>query len=481
MNSKINKIDISSNSGSNSSKTIKTITSHKERTYDTIPFRLDFIKDILKDNDLDPIINFDNLETESFVHPNGYSCIKEDGSLISGNESSNDDSSSHDIRLVLNKKKHDFYKIINEIGGKLRYIKSGTTGHTFKGIVTTDSGININYAVKVVAYPKREKYGDLNDIRRPENAELMMIRLLSYFVVKKQTPHIVLPIGTFYTNILPFVNLIDENIVDKGNKRYNDFVAKYKKGEYYDNVSILISEWANRGDLLEFIKKNYKEFTGLHWKVIFFQIISVLSVIQSKFPSFRHNDLKANNILVHKIGQRGTIFSYTVCKKKYFVPNIGYQIKLWDFDFACIPGIVDNSKVNANWTDDINVKPVQNRYYDLHYFFNTLIKKGFFPELLQDDAIPKEIKNFVNRIVPNKYQSGNLISDRGRILTNEEYMIPNDILLTDPFFEEFRNYKPKKNQMSNDKFNIEKLLNIDRSENSNLSQSQKKKYILSSD
>ena len=69
--------------------------------------------------------------------------------------------------------------------------------------------VNINYAVKVVAYPKKEKYGDLNDVRRPENAELMMIRLLSYFVVKKQTPHIVLPIGTFYTSIKPFINLIE--------------------------------------------------------------------------------------------------------------------------------------------------------------------------------------------------------------------------------------------------------------------------------
>src|SRR5439155_10884059 len=99
MSSKINKNDINSNNGSNGSKSIQTISSHKERRYDTIPFRLDFIKDILKDNDLDPIINFENLETESFIHPNGYSCIKEDGSLISGNENSNDDSSNYDIRL----------------------------------------------------------------------------------------------------------------------------------------------------------------------------------------------------------------------------------------------------------------------------------------------------------------------------------------------------------------------------------------------
>ena len=467
------KVNIDNNE-STESKGIQSISNHTERKYDTFPFRIDFIKNLLQENELESIIDFDNLDTEQFVHPNGYSCIKNDtndnneNNLFGG--SSGDD--NHDMRSILNKKQYDFHKVINEIGGKLRYIKSGTTGHTFKGIIVTENGINVNYAVKVVAYPKKEKYGDLNDVRRPENAEIMMIRLLSYFVVRKQTPHIVLPIGTFYTNITPFINLIEGNYVDNDNKRYQEFIDKYKNGEYHDIVSILISEWANRGDLLEFIKKNYKEFTTLHWKVIFFQIISVLAVIQSKFPSFRHNDMKANNILIHKIGQRGTIFSYIVCKKKYFVPNIGYQTKLWDFDFACIPGIVENAKVSIKWTDDINVKPVQNRYYDMHYFFNTLIKKGFFPELIEDPSISKEIKDFINRIVPPKYQKGDLVTNKGRILANDEYLIPDNVLRTDPLFEEFRNYKPNKQHKNN--------LNIESLSASSKNNTQKKKYVLSS-
>ena len=307
-----------------------------------------------------------------------------------------------------------------------------------------EDGANVNYAVKVVAYPRREKYGDMNDIRRPENAELMMIRLLSYFVIKKQTPHIVLPIGTFNTSIKPFGNLIDSNVVDKDNKKYNEFVKKYNEKYYYDHVSILISEWANRGDMLDFIRKNYKEFQPIHWKVFFFQVISVLAVIQSKFPGFRHNDLKANNILVHKVKQRGTLFSYTVNRSKYIVPSIGYQVKLWDFDFACIPGIVENSKVSAEWTNKINVKPIQNRYYDVHYFFNTLIKKGFFPQFMEESCIPQNAKDFINRIVPSKFKTGKYTSERGRIMINTEYLIPDEILKKDPYFEEFRNRNVKK-------------------------------------
>lgn len=450
---------------------LQSISSHNERKYDTIPFRIDFIKDLLKDNSLEGIIDFDNLETETFVHPNGY-LKPDDGStsnLFNGGSSGSKNTNDSDIRNILNKKKYDFHKVISEIGGKLKYVKSGSTGHTFKGIIT-ENGITINYGVKVVAYPKKERYGDINDPTRPENAELMMIRLLSYFVLKKQTPHITLPICTFYTSITPFTNLIDGNYVDEGNKKYREFVARQKRGDYYDTVSILISEWANRGDLLDFIRKNYKEFTTLHWKVIFFQFISVLAVIQSKFPTFRHNDAKANNLLIHKIDQRGTIFSYVVCKKKYFVPNIGYLIKLWDFDFACIPGIIENSKVSATWTNDINVKPVQNRYYDMHYFFNTLIKKGFFPELIKDPSISKDIKDFVNRIVPPEYQHGNNVTDKGRIMIDNEYITPDNVLRTDPFFEEFRNYKPKK---------VTPLNSLPKQ--TNLNSEPKKKYVLSPD
>ena len=85
---------------------------------------------------------------------------------------------------------------MTQIGGRLKYIKSGTTGHTFKGLAK-DNQVKDDYAVKIVAYPKKANYGNVYDIRRPENAEIMMLRILSYFVVTKQTPHIVLPVGTF--------------------------------------------------------------------------------------------------------------------------------------------------------------------------------------------------------------------------------------------------------------------------------------------
>lgn len=380
---------------------------------DSILFRINFIKNLLKNKELSPLIDFDNINNIKLQ-----------------------DNTNYDTRTLLNKKYYDFKHIINsQIGGKLSYIKSGTTGHTFYGV----SGTSFEYAVKVVAYPKKDK-ASIYDVRRPENAEIMILKILSFFIINKQTPHIVLPIASFYTDITNFINLIANNHVDKDNKKYNEFIERYNKGEYHNEVSILISEWANSGDLLDFIKNKSTLFDPIHWKVIFFQILSTLAIIQSKYPSFRHNDLKANNILVHKIDNNNIRHTYIVNQLVYKVPNIGYHMKIWDFDFASIQGIAENQKVNTKWTNTINITSKQNKYYDVHYFFNTLIRKGFFPDFMTSSYVPEDAKNFVNRILPPEYKQGKYVHERGRILINDEYTTPLKLLQEDEYFREFREH-----------------------------------------
>jgi serine/threonine protein kinase len=389
----------------------------KGKNLSLIPDRINNIEKITGGKYIEPIVNFKNL------------------TITAQNNSEN-----NDIRELLPKKYIDFTKAIEELGGKLLYIKSGSTGHTFKGVhIGFNEENKQSYGIKIVAYPKKENYGDMYNIKRPENVELLMIRLLSQFVIDKQTPHIILPITTFNTSIKPFLNLTEDNIVD--NKKFDLFIEKYKKGEYYNNVSVLVSEWATGGDLLDYIRKNYKKFKTKEWRTIFFQFLSVLSVIQTRYPAFRHNDLKANNLLVHLIDipDVNKKLYYNINKQVYIVPNIGFQIKLWDFDFACIKDIIDNAKVDADWTNKINITSEQNRYYDVHYFFNTLYRKGFFPEFLTDIHIPDKVKEFVERIIPEKYRNNSeFVSERGRILVNDEFITPDNILKTDPFFNIMR-------------------------------------------
>ena len=387
-----------------------------KKNFNFISDRINIIQKMVGGDYIDPILDFKS-SSDSFEYS----------------------TNTEDIRALLPKKYVDFSKAINDLGGKLLYIKSGSTGHTFKGIHPPPNSENKQpYAVKIVAYPKKENYGDMYNIKRPENTELLMIRLLSNLVISKQTPHIVLPITTFNTSIKPFLSLTKSNIVN--NKKFEQFVEKYEKGEYYQNVSILVSEWANGGDLLDYLRKNYKTMKTKHWQAIFFQILSVLSIIHAKYPSFRHNDMKANNILIHNIDIDDTNkkYLYKINQQQYIVPNIGFQIKLWDFDFACIPGIVNNSKVEAEWTNKINIKPEQNKYYDIHYFFSTLTRKGFFPEFYTEEEIPTKVKEFVRRVVPPEYEAGKNVSERGRILVNDEYTTPDELLKTDIFFKVLR-------------------------------------------
>jgi serine/threonine protein kinase len=386
-----------------------------------IPFRINFIKKLLDDNDLNSLVKFDATNTEAFT----------------GGKNN-----SYDIRNKLEKQLLDFSSIMKKLNSRLTYIKSGTTGHTFKGIKSDDEDGTINFAVKVVAYPKKGEYGDVFDIKRPENAELLMLRVLSYFILKRQTPHIILPIGTFNTKIDTFVNINKRKSGDKKviqSKKYDEFVKRCENGEFYNVVSILLSEWANGGDLADYIRYNKKEMSLITWKVLFFQLLSVLAIIQKKYPAFRHNDLKANNILIHRIQPDECWYKYSINGITYEHPNIGIQIKLWDFDFSCIPGLVDNSKVYAKWSDRINIKPIENKYYDIHYFFNTLTKRGFFPELFDADYVPDEVKSFIKRVVPLRYAKGDFVDTKGgRILVNDEYTTPDKLLRSDEFFSEFR-------------------------------------------
>lgn len=401
---------------------------------------LSIMKSVLKQNGVGMLIDYDEKETEQYFQPLGTHV---------GDGASQD---SNDTRYMLNQQHLNIWRFMKKIGAKMEYIKSGTTGHVFKGELMRDGNVEYTFAVKVSAYLKRKanKYGDVTNISRPENAELMMLRILSYFIATGQTPHLIIPIQTFTSNIEPFTILNElpnwEKIkASRDTDIYNRFLKTYKEGKYESTVSVLLLEWANKGDFATFVKERYKNFELKHWKVFFFQILSVLAVIQSKYPAFRHNDMKANNILVHKQPTCKSKAFYIVNGKRYLVPNIGYQIKLCDFDFACIRGIVNNIKVTEDWTQRLNITTEKNRYYDIHYFFNSITKNGFVPEIKTDLVhIPNEVREFIDRVIPKKYHSYNYVDSEGktkwnhRLMSNDEYTTPQILLERDPFFADFR-------------------------------------------
>ena len=84
---------------------------NNKKDFNFISDRLNTIQSMKGGNNIDLMVDFKN-STESYEYP----------------------SNTDDIRELLPKKYIDFGKAITELGGKLLYIKSGSTGHTFKGV-----------------------------------------------------------------------------------------------------------------------------------------------------------------------------------------------------------------------------------------------------------------------------------------------------------------------------------------------------------
>lgn len=334
--------------------------------------------------------------------------------------------------------------MLTGINAKLRYISSGSTGHFFKGVILNDihkpvndkDNIKCYFGLKLTPYLKCSKYHTIYDINRPENTELNMLKCLSYFVMSGQTRHLILPVQSFFCPIHEFVKMMEFNKIIDSKQKYQKFIIDYKADKYENIVSVLISELASEGDFLNYIRINKDKIKPIHWKIFFFQLLSVLAVIQSRFPNFRHNDLKANNILLHKT-KKICRNSYIINKKQYVTPPFNLLLKMWDFDFACIPGYVDNIKVHESWTKEINITTKQNRYYDIHFFFTTL--QMFFPPITNPNYAGIETINFINDVVPEYYKSNKTTAtEKGRLLVNVEYTTPIKLLETHPYFEEFR-------------------------------------------
>jgi hypothetical protein len=305
----------------------------------------------------------------------------------------------------------DFAETIAKINfddkyGRVEYI----TNNKRKVIINGEIIINnekINYCIN--AYH--------NDDYNFDNM-LKIYYLLSKLLTKNQTPHIILPMFSFKTNIQVF---IDDNLMDsigEKNLMYKNIFSKYDKDK---KINILATEWTNRGNLLDFFKINNKNITILHWKGFLFQIISFLVVVQHIYPNFKHNNLKINNVFISKSYNKNKKNKYKLCKKEYKVDNVGYFTMIGNFDLSVINKDNNNNK---------------NHYFDLHYFLATLVMQFSALKIY----IPDEIIDFINRVIPDKYQKlgTEFVAITGKLKVNDEYTTPKNILENDILFKDFR-------------------------------------------
>lgn len=106
-----------------------------------------------------------------------------------------------------------------------------------------------------------------------------------------------------------------------------------------------------------------------------FQVLYTLAALQAKFPSFRHNDLSTNNVLVKKL-PKSTPFSagYVLPDGTSFaVKDLPVLIALNDYDFTHVDGIpaLENERVLSK---KYKVTNAPNPTYDTHFFLKSVWK-----------------------------------------------------------------------------------------------------------
>lgn len=196
------------------------------------------------------------------------------------------------------------------------------------GIVAVD-----NKNTSVVAKITGCASGLLGDVAhspwRAEHVEPKLLQFLwAHLVETNVTPHLVAPLGGTHT-------IIEGTTVTQ--KGADKEIA---------NSLVYFMEKATKGSVRAHLKRL---MGGAHFdrvvKVIMFQVCYTLASIYMRFPSFRHNDLKDDNVLLH-VGPTEGCTEYTIHGTTFHVPNVGVTVLVADLDFACISGYMfDNYKV----------------------------------------------------------------------------------------------------------------------------------------
>ncbi len=186
-----------------------------------------------------------------------------------------------------------------------------------------------------------------HDIQQNTVVEGYVLRLLAEEIVMKGlSPHIVCPIYSghltmdtfrrldcFREHVSTLRSLFERHENDSELRRnevisqlHNAHIPKQVGPDFGRTTMSTLSEWANGGSLIDFIKRGVtklnvsiypdltiypKQFTEMMWILMFFQITWTLFCVQKRFPSFRHNDLHGCNVLVqiHKHSENSNFLS----------------------------------------------------------------------------------------------------------------------------------------------------------------------------
>lgn len=287
---------------------------------------------------------------------------------------------------------------VNQIKG-YPMVASKVTSKILKGVK-----VGLKVVPIETKYPKDE---------HPSSLEVIALKELTKEIVcKNVSPHIAYYLGSQKVpnkcKALKFLNLKRLEVEELIRTHSNMLISEFIEGNSLDS-------WVYN------IYENDNTVSDEEWKILVFQVVYTLAVIQKKYR-LMHNDMHYGNILIDTSLKKepGQYFVYTINGKKYYMTNVGFSPKLWDWEFAMaysdkIPEYYPNKFIIGKYTFDrkkfvtkqvdlesddsteFNVPCNYNEVYDLHYFLISLLDLYISQELFDwivsiypDELIPRE-------------------------------------------------------------------------------------------
>lgn len=287
--------------------------------------------------------------------------------------------------------------------------------------------INCNKIIlKIIPKLKSDLHG-LPEVGHPANAEKRLLKLFTKeLVLKNITPNIAI----YYSGME--CNIYSEKIQHLP-ESYNIANLRPMNGK----VKMIFAEYIEGLGFADFIrtyfsKKNASGSESISkLQSILFQLLFTLLILQERY-NFMHNDLHGQNVLLKRTYNKKSdrkYWVYNLNKRKYYVPDLGFQVKLWDFDFSrTFKGkIIKNTKVDSGYYLKYGIVSEFNYAYDYFYLLSEIKRIN-----------SKKLKDFLKRIGIFRVPSLRTFEKR-LIASPSEYNLPTiDQILYMPFFDSLR-------------------------------------------
>jgi hypothetical protein len=172
---------------------------------------------------------------------------------------------------------------------------------------------------------KRYEPTEINDMDLSINLDSKITYLFSELLIRYKTKHILCGICNVDTKFKTINKLLEnnKNTINIFNK--DDILCLQFKEHFFKNITLEV-----------FLQKN-----KCNIRALLFQVIHTLAVIHENYPSFQHNKLIPENILLYK-KKISNIVDYYFDNKKYFLDDTQFDIKIYNFEHCSIQDLSKN-------------------------------------------------------------------------------------------------------------------------------------------